>query len=280
MFINGILEDVATNSTPYDICVGGHNLQVGGKTWDGGNGWFKGNVADLRLTKGSVVTEYQTSSTTTGTQIFTPRTTPITSSGSELHIKGTDASIIDKSQSSNLKLLGDTTGSTTQVKFANTKSIYADGSGDFVEVPIDPIGTGDFTVECWVYPTFLTTYSGIFTGATIGDHPGPTIANDLWWLGSNTGAVGFSNSGGKLQLNQWQHVAISREGSAARAFYNGTLFDTQTTAMNLTQTTILLFARYTGQDNPSGGYIQDFRLTKGLARYTASFTPPTAPLEG
>ena len=280
MFINGILEDVATNSTPYDICVGGHNLQVGGKTWDGGNGWFKGNVADLRLTKGSIVTEYQTSSAAIGTRIFTPRTTPITSSGSELHIKGTDASIIDKSQSSNLKLLGNTTGSTTQVKFANTKSIYADGSGDFVEVPIDPIGTGDFTVECWVYPTFLTTYSGIFTGATIGDHPGPTIANDLWWLGSNTGAVGFSNSGGKLQLNQWQHVAISREGSAARAFYNGTLFDTQTTAMNLTQTTILLFARYTGQDNPSGGYIQDFRLTKGLARYTASFTPPTAPLEG
>lgn len=83
-----------------------------------------------------------------------------------------------------------------------------------------------------------------------------------------------------MQLNQWQHVAISREGSAARAFYNGTLIDTKTTAMNLTQTTMVLFARYTGQQSPSGGYIQDFRITNGLARYTANFTPPTAEFEG
>ena len=282
MFINGILEDTGTNSTAYDICAGGHSLQVGGKTWDGGNGWFKGSVADLRLTKGSVITEYQTSSTTTGTQIFTPRTVPIASSGSELHLKGIDASVIDKSQTTNLKLIGDTTGSTTQVKFANTKSIYADGSGDFVEVPIDPIGSGDFTVECWVYPTFLSGSgtSGIFTGATIGGEAGPVIADDFWWLGSNSGGISFSNSGSKLQLNQWQHVAISREGSTARAFYNGTLFDTQTTAINLGQTTMVLFARYTGKSSPSGGYIQDFRLTKGLARYTTNFTPPTAELEG
>ena len=282
MFVNGILEDTGTNSTAYDISIGGNNLQVGGKTWDGGNGWFKGNVADLRLTKGSVVSEYQTTSTTVGTKIFSPRTSPISSSGSELHIKGTDASIIDKAQGSNLKLIGDTIGSTTQVKFANTKSIYGDGTGDFVEIPIDPIGSGDFTVECWVYPTYLSGSgtSGIFTGATIGGLSGPVVADDWWWLGSNSGAVSFSNTGSILQLNQWQHVAISREGSAARAFYNGTLIDTKTTSMNLTQTTMVLFARYTGQQDPSGGYIQDFRITKGLARYTANFTPPTAEFEG
>ena len=173
MFINGILEDTGTNSTPYDICVGGHSLQIGGKTWDGNNGWFKGNVADLKLTKGSVVTEYQTSSTTTGTQIFTPRTTPITSSGSELHIKGTDASIIDKSQGSNLKLVG-AVGSTGQVRtgnWANSKTMYFDGTDDYIIGPTISdlnIGTGDFTVECWLYETTTNTNKGIWDGRSTG----------------------------------------------------------------------------------------------------------------
>ena len=55
---------------------------------------------------------------------FTPPTAPLSSSGADMHIKGTDASIIDKSQGANLKLVGNTTGSTTQVKFAGSKSMY------------------------------------------------------------------------------------------------------------------------------------------------------------
>ena len=286
MFINGILEDVATNSTPYDICVGGHNLQVGGKTWDGGNGWFKGNVADLRLTKGSVVTEYQTSSTTTGTQIFTPRTTPITSSGSELHIKGTDASIIDKSQGSNLKLIGNTTGSTTQVKFANTKSMYFDASGDYISISDDEaygFGTGDWTIETWLYCTKTGGFNAIFdTRVGTGTETGS------FGLGMhNTGRVQLFSGGAfyyptdTLSFNTWQHFAVVKNSGTTTMYFNGTAASTTySDSRNYGSSQPVQIGKDDTASNYFGGYMQDFRLTKGLARYTANFTPPTSEFEG
>ena len=294
MFINGILEDVATNSTPYDICVGGHNLQVGGKTWDGGNGWFKGNVDDLRLTKGSVVTEYQTSSTTTGTKIFTPRTTPITSSGSELHIKGTDASIIDKSQGSNLTLVGNTTGSTTQVKFADTKSIYLDSSVNAVSFtpgyddPSFNFGTGDWTIELWAYIQTLSGGRNLFSflraGTTETVPHFYTSNTDLRYYVNGTDVISSTNV---LTLNTWHHITLTRNGNDHKIFVDGTqVGSTWTSAQTYVQGRPVLGDYYISLNNLNSstntlhGYVQDFRITKGLARYTANFTPPTAPLKG
>jgi len=289
MFVNGILEDTGTNSTAYDISIGGHNLQVGGKTWDGGNGWFKGNVADLRLTKGSVVTEYQTSSTTTGTRIFTPRTTPITSSGSELHIKGTDASIIDKSQSSNLKLVGNTTGSTTQVKFADTKSMYFDGTGDYIEGPTISdlnIGTGDFTVECWLYETTTNTNIGIWdgraNGTTTDGFTFTRIGTDTFRVWSGSALI---TTGSFTIQNTWNHCALVRNSGTLTIYINGTSSGTpvsNSTNFSSSGTFIIGAGRHSTGSNPTAfitGFIQDLRVNN-YARYTANFTPPTASLEG
>ena len=289
MFVNGILEDTGTNSTAYDISIGGHNLQVGGKTWDGGNGWFKGNVADLRLTKGSVVTEYQTSSTTTGTRIFTPRTTPITSSGSELHIKGTDASIIDKSQSSNLKLVGNTTGSTTQVKFADTKSMYFDGTGDYILGPTISdlnIGTGDFTVECWLYETTTNTNIGIWdgraNGTTTDGFTFTRIGTDTFRVWSGSALI---TTGSFTIQNTWNHCALVRNSGTLTIYINGTSSGTpvsNSTNFSSSGTFIIGAGRHSTGSNPTAfitGFIQDLRVNN-YARYTANFTPPTASLEG
>jgi hypothetical protein len=81
----------------------------------------KAYISDLRINK-SVIYSGE----------FTPPTAPLSSTGAELHIKGTDASIIDKSQAANLKLVGNTTGSTT-TKFTGAKSMYFDGTGDVFE---------------------------------------------------------------------------------------------------------------------------------------------------
>ena len=287
MFINGILEDTGTNSTPYDICVGGHSLQIGGKTWDGSNGWFKGNVADLRLTKGSVVTEYQTSSTTTGTQIFTPRTTPITSSGSELHIKGTDASIIDKSQGSYLKLIGDTTGSTTQVKFTDTKSMYFDGTGDYITAAADAgnFGTGDFTIETWLRPSGWGRALFRKTTSTSSSSP-PSIsvymASGSILIGVNSGTADgtWMSATNPFTLNTWGHLAITRVSGLVTVYADGSSIVSATRTANVDNDISFKIGEWRNSTEYFSGYIQDFRITKGLARYTANFTPPTASLEG
>ena len=291
MFVNGILEDTGTNSTAYDISIGGNNLQVGGKTWDGGNGWFKGNVADLRLTKGSVVSEYQTTSTTVGTKIFTPRTSPISSSGSELHLKGTDASIIDKSQGANLKLVGDTTGSTTQVKFSNTKSMYFDAEGDYIDISegFIPLGTSDFTIETWFYPTANpTSHEGIFSNGT---------HNSGNWLGllyNSSRKIRYDIAGSTnnistttLSLNNWYHIMLCRFGGNIRLYIDGVHEHSRTDSSDLNYETARIGSRI-GLSNYelNSAYLQDFRITKGLVRHvdtqnpTTSFTPPSAPLEG
>jgi len=88
-----------------------YNHVIGYERFVGNGAYFDGLISDFKMDIGTA--HY--------TAEFTPPAAPLSSSGSELHIKGTDASIIDKSQGTNLKLVGNTTGSTTQVKFADTK---------------------------------------------------------------------------------------------------------------------------------------------------------------
>jgi hypothetical protein len=85
-----------------------------------------------------------------------------------------------------------------------------------------------------------------------------------------------------FSLNQWYHIAATRAGATTRLFVNGTslTLTTNTLQVNSASTGTLsigserLFANYNHDLN---GYIDDLRITKGVARYTASFTPPVAP---
>jgi len=185
------------------------------------------------------------------------------------------------SQKSTITCFGNTATSTTQVKFLNTRSIYGDGSGDYVKMPIDPIGTDDFTVEAWIYPTSMGSTATAISGATIGGAMGVVMRLDRWFIGNNTTAQQFMSGANKFVVNQWQHIAMTRQGTSLRLFYNGTLFDSGTNSYNLNQTNYVLYAAYTdGSYLSFAGYIQDFRITKGLARYTSTFTPPTTELLG
>jgi hypothetical protein len=79
-------------------------------------------------------------------------------------------------------------------------------------------------------------------------------------------------------------VAVSKSGTTLRIFVDGIqrASTTNTTAYNIT-TALAVGARQgtSGAFGPGSffnGYIQDFRITNGIARYTTNFTPPTAPL--
>jgi len=195
--------------------------------------------------------------------------------------------ITDSSDSSQtITLSGNTQISTAQSKFGGS-SIYFDGNGDFLQPPDDPnsfnFGTGNFTLECWIYPTGqgITGAGNLFSQRS--NNNGITwryiVASEEMQFFYGSGA-GFFNSGtGSVPLNTWTHVALTRSGNTFTLWVGGQSGGTNTTTATMSYvrprigTSIQFFNEY------YKGYIDDFRITKGVARYTASFTPPTAQFE-
>jgi len=141
------------------------------------------------------------------------------------------------------------------------------------------VGTSDFCVEFWYYPTSLT--AGIYFLAADG-------ANlDLYFLtgAGNTLSVyiigNARNDIGSLTINTWHHLAITRASGTCRTFINGTLVDNFAAGANdmgaNAQWTLGSWAAGAGANKGGRCYIDDFRLTVGAGRYTSAFTPPAAP---
>ena len=248
--------------------------------YDSDSRYGLGHVSDVRITKGTAV--YTTD--------FTPPTAPLSSSGASLHIKGTDASIIDKSQGSNLKLEGNTTGSTTQVKFSNTKSMYFDGTGDMTHSVLPVPLANQATIEFWMYSS-ATNKRYIFAIGLYGVSSvlGIDTGSGTFSLRATSGTSGSTTqiiAGGAFLANTWYHVAIVRDGTTYELYVDGIskgtgTYGTATHYDSSYDVTIgSLSNNGTSASYPWSGYIQDFRITNGYARYTANFTPPSAPLEG
>ena len=244
-----------------------------------GGGWpGKGYISDLKM---SQTVDYSSN--------FTPPTAPLSSSGAEFHIKGIDASIIDKSQGANLKLVGNTTGSTT-TNFTGAKSMYFDGSGDYLSTLSSDLlrmGTGNFTVECWVNKS-LTNHKGIWqisstAGGLQSTNYGQTLALGfqigLWQIYAGGGSGGINGPSFSVSANTWYHTAVVRNSGTTKLYIDGTEEISISDSHDYTGT-YMVIGGYYNTSYLHHGYIQDLRVTKGLARYTANFTPPTTSLEG
>jgi len=164
--------------------------------------------------------------------------------------------------------------STVQSKFGGA-SLYLDGTGDYLTFPVNSAfayGTGDFTIECWIYFAAGSSYRQIFSNRTIAgavSSDGSLAINPsnglTWW--TNTFIIDYNTS---IGTNQWVHVAICRNGSSIKAFANGVQVGSATNSDNLTSTSFTIGANGNGSE-PFNGYIDDLRVTKGVARYTGSF---------
>jgi len=160
---------------------------------------------------------------------------------------------------------------------------YFNGTSDLLslsQATAFSLGTGDFTLEAWVYPTANpVSFYGIIDAR-------PSALAVLWAAGLRLIAgnlkIEFFNGtqiDGSITvpLNTWTHVAFSRSGTTLKGFVNGVtdINTTMSTNLNTTGT------QYIGGINDptyNTGYLSNVRLVKGTALYTANFTPPTAPL--
>lgn len=156
-------------------------------------------------------------------------------------------------------------------------SALFDGNGDYLAKSISGgIGSGDFTIEMWIYPTnfynWITFISNV-RGAN-GFNFGTDGSNDFVFFSSNARQLEVV---GALSLNTWQHVAVTREGTTLRGFLDGVLIDTGTSSENFSNSTFEIGRLSTQNTEYFPGYLSNVRI-ESTALYTANFSVPTTPL--
>jgi hypothetical protein len=206
-----------------------------------------------------------------------------------LHCDGTNGSttFTDSSNSAHtVTASGDAQITTTNPKFG-TGAMLFDGTGDYATVASSDdftFGTGDFTFEAWIrFPTGIFTGQAATYGRTLfdcrpGAVSGPYMAGGLQanrLLGFSIGVSVALYSTTVLDYDTYYHVAITRSGTTARLFVDGIIEDTETSSLDITQTGIVLAYNQFLSTIGWMGSIDELRITKGVARYTSDFTPPT-----
>ena len=165
--------------------------------------------------------------------------------------------------------------------FGNSTGVIAfDGTGDYLTVPNSTVfefGVNDFTIEFWWWRTATSQGGLVDLGLNyggIGIYQKTTLIVRVAGSDVITRAI-FSD-------NQWVHVALSRSSTSLKLFFNGAQQGaTATNSTNLVNSfgTVVVGAYVSGGSYYAtpAAYIDDLRITKGVARYTSNFTPPTAP---
>jgi len=280
LYINGILDSNFTNIT--FAYKNQNNIIYIGK---GGDGDFNGYIDDLRITKG--IARYTSNFTPPQQQLPAPSDPYQDNVSLLLHMDGTNGSQTFTDSSSNnftLSAFGDAQISTSVKKFGSGAA-YFDGNGDYLDLPVNAIqfNADDFTIEFWVHPTRTGSHT------CVANWNCSNLRTIFFAVDTSAGVVVYLNgagpfiTGGSIQVNQWQHVALVRQGSDMRAYINGVqagnTYNIGNTAINTIVDNIRI-GRDTASFNcnqPLEGYIDELRITKGVARYTSNFVPHTAP---
>ena len=266
VFFNG----AQVNSTAQVTAMsdGGKALLIGFLASGLAGNYFNGYISNTRIIKGVAIY----------TAAFTPPTTPVTNTAqTSLLLNMANAGIYDAAAQNNVITVGDAQVSTTQKQWGTT-SMKFDGTGDWltaVDSPQLQLGTGDFTIDGWVYLSAVGVVYGILSKgtATTGWSVNVTALNKLQFSYTASNLTGTTT----LATGTWYYFAVVRSGNATgnlKLYLNGSVEATSGGAVtdNFNQTNIL----YVGADRvgatPLNGYLQDVRITKAAR----TITTPTA----
>ena len=182
---------------------------------------------------------------------------------------------------SGVAVSGDAKVDTAQYKLGRASARF-DGTGDFISLANHPdfdFGQGDYTLETWVRPEGTDQMVMIDIGNAIGGGPGITLnlygGNRIGiYSGGINRTVGFSY---QTDGTRWYHMAVSRQNGILRYFVDGQLIYSEQNQDNLRSDRAIGVG---AAINPSyryftKGYLDEVRVSKGIARWTENFTPPT-----
>jgi hypothetical protein len=276
LWINGSRSSGGTTTNSTNFAQNGVRIGIN----DIDTNLLNGYLSSLRSIKGTALYD------PTQTTITIPTVPPTDVAGTELLCNFTNAGIFDNTGKNNLETVGNAQIDTSVVKYG-TGSMEFDGTGDYLFIPpstannLFTLGTGDFTVETWVNFT-----------STAGDPcicSGYADASNGWYLQYYAGEIEFALGNSAiieravvLSTGTWYHIAVTRASGSLRVFLDGVqqgaTVTGNTSNFNVTNGfyVAILNSTFAPSTRTLNGYIDDLRITKGVARYTAAFTPPTA----
>lgn len=257
-------------------------LRIGASAYAGSEGYFSGNIDEVRITQG--VERYRSS--------YTAATTPFQDKGATdpffastsllLHMDGVNnaTAFTDSSRHSRVVTAnGDARVNAALGKYAQCLDDPS-SAGDFLSVPGTAMGfsTTDFSIECWYMRTADTWTNSIASGMWQPENHVSGGSRAQFYVQSDNRLV-FAVWGSELVAsaaltwtpNQWYHVAVTRSGSTMRLFRDGVLLTSASRANALNADTAFRVQMF----NPDH-YVDDLRITRGVARYVMGYTPPAA----
>jgi len=205
-----------------------------------------------------------------------------------LHADGTGASFVDSAPTpKTVTSYGSATQSAAQSKFGG-KSAYFDGASG-ISVPDSAdftTGTGDYTIDFWFNTTQSTGGAVFYQGNNNGD--AATISHDVFVASGKIqwtpNYVTYPSHAWLYSLNTindgtWHHFAAVRYGDVFTLYIDGVFQQSVTlSGYNAYDSTYpISMGRFdTAAFNYYTGYLDEVRFTKGVARWTSNFTPPTS----
>jgi hypothetical protein len=146
--------------------------------------------------------------------------------------------------------------------------------GSSLTIPDIQFGSSDFTIDFWIYPNNLTAPFPFTerSGGNVNLQGGVNSGLSLYY-----NSVSYSFSAGTPSLSQWSHVAFVRNGNNLDGYLNGHKGTTATISGSMNTTGIGFIIGHDNATNYYAGYIDEFRISKGIARWTTDFTPPSGP---
>lgn len=281
LYLDGVLILTVTSGVTVSTMPSGQGVLIG-LMGDEYSNPFSGSISNLRVVKGTAVY----------TSPFTPPTSQLTAISGTSLLTCQENRFIDASVSTSTLTVSSNpvvqkfspfSGTAVYTTSTHGGSVHLKGAnattGDYLTATISPLGTGDFTIECWSY---LEATGFINGGAvfSIFDTGTPQMIlrpeNDVFWrVFYKSTSFTIDQSSSPKVTNRWTHHAVVRISGTTRYYQDGILIGSGADVLNYTGTTLKVgsYADYNMK-----GFISDFRIVAGTGVYTGSFTPPTQAL--